>query len=115
MQQLATGVGDLKRVLGNVKSRGVFGEVQLAGLLEQVFAPDQYSANVATGPGSNERVDFAVRLPGSSGEAPGWLPIDARFQREDYERLLGAQERGRSEERREGKECVSPFSSRWSP
>jgi DNA recombination protein RmuC len=81
-------------VLGNVKSRGVFGEVQLAGLLEQVFAPDQYSANVATLPGSNERVEFAVRFPGSSGEAPVWLPIDAKFPREDYERLLDAQEHG---------------------
>jgi len=93
MQQLATGVGDLKRVLGNVKSRGVFGEVQLAGLLEQVFAPDQYAANVATVPGSSERVEFAVRFPGSSGDTPVWLPIDAKFPREDYERLLDAQER----------------------
>ena len=92
MQQLATGVGDLKRVLGNVKSRGVFGEVQLAGLLEQVFAPDQYAANVATVPGSNERVEFAVRFPGANGDAPVWLPIDAKFPREDYERLLDAQE-----------------------
>ena len=93
MQQLATGVGDLKRVLTNVKSRGVFGEVQLAGLLEQVFAPDQYAANVATIPGSSERVEFAVRFPGSSGDTPVWLPIDAKFPREDYERLLDAQER----------------------
>jgi len=67
--------------------------VQLAGLLEQVFAPDQYAANVATIPGSAERVEFAVRFPGSSGEAPVWLPIDAKFPREDYERLLDAQER----------------------
>jgi DNA recombination protein RmuC len=93
MQQLATGVGDLKRVLTNVKSRGVFGEVQLAGLLEQVFAPDQYAANVATVPGSNERVEFAVRFPGSNGDAPVWLPIDAKFPREDYERLQDAQDR----------------------
>lgn len=92
MQQLATGVGDLKRVLGNVKSRGVFGEVQLAGLLEQVFAPDQYQANVATVPGSNERVEFAVRFPGSEDDKPVWLPIDAKFPIEDYERLLAAQE-----------------------
>src|SRR5690606_31380132 len=92
MQQLATGVGDLKRVLGNVKSRGIFGEVQLAGLLEQVFAPDQYAANVDTIPGSNERVEFAVRFPGTNGDAPVWLPIDAKFPREDYERLLDAQE-----------------------
>ncbi len=92
MQQLATGVGDLKRVLGNVKSRGVFGEVQLAALLEQVLAPEQYAANVATVPGSNERVEFAVKFPGSNGDAPVWLPIDAKFPREDYERLLDAQE-----------------------
>ncbi|MEO5565696.1 MAG: DNA recombination protein RmuC [Luteimonas sp.] len=97
MQQLATGVGDLKRVLGNVKSRGVFGEVQLAGLLEQVFAPDQYAANVATVPGSNERVEFAVRFPGSTGDLPVWLPIDAKFPREDYERLLDAQENADAE------------------
>jgi DNA recombination protein RmuC len=102
MQQLATGVGDLKRVLGNVKTRGIFGEVQLAGLLEQVFAPDQYAANVATIPGRNERVEFAVRFPGSSGEAPVWLPIDAKFPLEDYERLLAAQESGEAEEARGG-------------
>ncbi len=94
MNKLAADVGGLQRVLGNVKSRGVFGEVQLANLLEQVFAPDQYAANVATVPGSSERVEFAVRFPGSSGEAPVWLPIDAKFPREDYERLLDAQERG---------------------
>ena len=93
MNKLAADVGGLQRVLSNVKSRGVFGEVQLAGLLEQVFAPDQYAANVATVPGSSERVEFAVRFPGSSGDAPVWLPIDAKFPREDYERLLDAQER----------------------
>ncbi|MBF6023209.1 DNA recombination protein RmuC [Lysobacter niastensis] len=94
MNKLASDVGGLQRVLTNVKSRGVFGEVQLAGLLEQVFAPDQYASNVATVPSSSERVEFAVRFPGSSGEAPVWLPIDAKFPREDYERLLDAQERG---------------------
>ena len=93
MNKLAADVGGLQRVLGNVKSRGVFGEVQLAGLLEQVFAPDQYASNVATIPGSAERVEFAVRFPGSTGDAPVWLPIDAKFPREDYERLLDAQER----------------------
>ena len=93
MHKLAADVGGLQRVLTNVKSRGVFGEVQLAGLLEQVLAPDQYAANVATVPGSSERVEFAVRFPGSSGQAPVWLPIDAKFPREDYERLLDAQER----------------------
>ncbi|HSV70643.1 MAG TPA: DNA recombination protein RmuC [Methylibium sp.] len=94
MQTLAQGVGDLKRVLTNVKSRGVFGEVQLAALLEQVFTPEQYAVNVATVPGSNERVEFAIRLPGRSDDgAPVWLPIDAKFPREDYERLLDAQDR----------------------
>jgi len=93
MHKLAADVGGLQRVLTNVKSRGVFGEVQLAGLLEQVFAPDQYASNVATIPGSNERVEFAVRFPGSTGDAVVWLPIDAKFPREDYERLLDAQER----------------------
>ncbi len=92
MSKLAADVGGLQRVLTNVKSRGVFGEVQLAGLLEQVFAPDQYAANVATIPGSSERVEFAVRFPGSSADAVVWLPIDAKFPREDYERLLDAQE-----------------------
>ncbi len=96
MQTLAQGVGDLKRVLGNVKTRGVFGEVQLAALLEQVFTPEQYAVNVATVPGSNERVEFAIRLPGRSttgGDSPVWLPLDAKFPREDYERLLDAQDR----------------------
>ncbi|MFN3310544.1 MAG: DNA recombination protein RmuC [Thermomonas sp.] len=93
MSKLAADVGGLQRVLTNVKSRGIFGEVQLAGLLEQVFAPDQYAANVATIPGSSERVEFAVRFPGSGDGAVVWLPIDAKFPREDYERLLDAQER----------------------
>jgi len=93
MQVLAAGVGDLKRVLGNVKSRGVFGEVQLAALLDQVLLADQYAANVATRRGSSDRVDFAVRLPGRNGDATVWLPIDAKFPTEDYERLLAAQER----------------------
>ena len=94
MQTLARDVGSLSRVLNGVKTRGIFGEMQLAGLLEQVFTPEQYAANVATVPGSNERVEFAIRLPGqrTDGE-PLWLPIDAKFPREDYERLLDAQER----------------------
>jgi DNA recombination protein RmuC len=93
MQTLARDVGSLQRVLTNVKTRGSFGEVQLAALLADVFTPDQYAKNVATVPGSNERVEFAIRLPGR-GEAavPVWLPIDAKFPREDYERLLDAQE-----------------------
>ncbi len=94
MQTLAQGVGDLKRVLTNVKTRGVFGEAQLAALLEQVFTPEQYAANVATVPGSRDRVEFAIRLPGRGEDgAPVWLPLDAKFPREDYERLLDAQER----------------------
>lgn len=93
MQSLATGVGDLNRVLSNVKNRGIFGETQLAALLEQMLTSDQYAANVSTVPGSNERVEFAVRLPGVEREHPVWLPIDAKFPREDYERLLDAQER----------------------
>jgi DNA recombination protein RmuC len=94
MQTLARDVGSLNRVLTNVKTRGIFGEMQLAGLLEQVFTPEQYAANVATVPGSNERVEFAIRLPGQRDDgAPLWLPIDAKFPREDYERLLEAQDR----------------------
>ncbi len=94
MQNLARDVGALNRVLTNVKTRGVFGEVQLAGLLEQVFTPEQYATNVATVPGSAERVEFAIRLPGQRDDgAPLWLPIDAKFPREDYERLLDASER----------------------
>jgi DNA recombination protein RmuC len=94
MQNLARDVGSLNRVLTNVKTRGVFGEVQLAGLLEQVFTPEQYACNVATLPGSNERVEFAISLPGQRDDGkPLWLPIDAKFPREDYERLLDAQER----------------------
>ncbi|WP_442775642.1 DNA recombination protein RmuC [Sphaerotilus montanus] len=96
MQTLAQGVGDLKRVLGNVKTRGLLGEVQLAALLEQVFTVEQYATNVVTVPGSNDRVEFAIRLPGRGAaglDAPVWLPIDAKFPREDYERLLDAQDR----------------------
>ena len=94
MQTLAVGVGSLQRVLTNVKTRGVFGEVQLAGLLDQVFTAEQYAANVAVLPGSNDRVEFAISLPGQRNDGkPLWLPIDAKFPREDYERLLDAQER----------------------
>ena len=94
MQTLAQGVGDLKHLLTNVKTRGIFGEAQLSALLEQVFTVDQYAAQVATQPGSKNTVDFAIRLPGrsDSGE-PLWLPIDAKFPNEDYERLLNAQAR----------------------
>ncbi|WP_083518129.1 DNA recombination protein RmuC [Dechloromonas denitrificans] len=94
MQTLAVGVGDLKRVLTNVKTRGTWGEVQLSALLEQLLTADQFAANVATRPGSNERVDFAIRLPGKDDGAVVWLPIDAKFPIEDYLRLSEAQERG---------------------
>jgi len=93
MQTLAAGVGDLKRVLTNVKTRGTWGEVQLSALLEQLLTADQFASNVATRPGSNERVDFAIRLPGKDDGAVVWLPIDAKYPIEDYQRLLDAQER----------------------
>ncbi len=95
MQTLANGVGDLKRVLTNVKIRGTFGEVQLASLLEQILAPSQYDTNVETRKGSNQRVEFAVRLPGRDGQEGSavFLPLDAKFPQEDYLRLVDAQER----------------------
>jgi DNA recombination protein RmuC len=94
MQQLAIGVGDLKRVLTNVKTRGTWGEVQLEMLLEQVLTADQYSRNVETIAGTNARVEFAIKLPGAvEGGAPLWLPIDAKFPKEQYERLVDAAER----------------------
>ena len=93
MQQLATGVGDLKRMLTNVKTRGTFGEVQLGALLEQVLTIEQYETNCITVPGSSERVEFAVKLPGTHADQPIRLPIDAKFPREDYERLMDAQDR----------------------
>jgi DNA recombination protein RmuC len=95
MQTLATGVGDLKKVLTNVKTRGTWGEVQLGVLLEQVLNPDQFAVNVATKEGG-ERVEFAVKLPGQGvdREETIWLPIDAKFPIEDYQRLIDAQERG---------------------
>ena len=95
MHTLAQGVGDLKRVLTNVKTRGTFGEVQLAALLADLLTQDQYATNVATRPGSREMVEFAIRLPGQGSGADArtvWLPIDAKFPIEDYERLLAAQE-----------------------
>jgi len=96
MQTLASGVGDLKKVLTNVKSRGTWGEIQLGNILEQILTPEQYSKNVATIKDSSERVEFAVKLPGKderNGEAV-WLPIDSKFPQEDYQRLLDAQEKG---------------------
>jgi len=93
MQTLASGVGDLKRVLTNIKTRGIWGEIQLGNLLEQILTPDQYAQNVATKPGCNDRVEFAIKLPGRDKEGSVvWLPIDAKFPQEDYQRLLDAQE-----------------------
>jgi DNA recombination protein RmuC len=92
MQTLAAGVGDLKKVMTNVKTRGTWGEVQLGALLEQVLTPEQYAQNVAT-TGTNERVEFAVKLPGQEVQGqPVWLPIDAKFPMEDYQRLVEASE-----------------------
>jgi DNA recombination protein RmuC len=93
MQTLATGVGDLKRVLTNVKSRGTWGEVQLGALIEQTLTIDQYQKNISTKPGSRDVVEFAIRLPGHSAETPVWLPVDAKFPMEDYQRLMEAQDR----------------------
>ena len=89
MRTLAAGVGDLKKVLSNVKTRGILGEVQLGAILEQLLAPGQYAENVATVPGSSERVEFAVKLPGD-GDGPVWLPIDAKFPQDAYASLLAA-------------------------
>jgi DNA recombination protein RmuC len=94
MQTLAVGVGDLKRVLANVKTRGLWGEVQLASLLAEVLTPQQYATNVETIPGSNERVEFAIRLPGRGEDAaPCWLPVDAKFPMVEWQRLQEALER----------------------
>lgn len=92
MQTIATGVGDLKRVLSNVKTRGTWGEVSLGMLLEQILTTEQYASNVEIEPGSNKRVEFAIRLPGD-GDRPVWLPIDAKMPTEDYERVVEAAER----------------------
>jgi len=98
MQTLATGVGDLKKVLSNVRMRGTWGEVQLGALLEQVLAPGQFARNVATR-GTSERVEFAIKLPGQAvdGEAPVWLPIDAKFPADAYQRLVEALDTGTAE------------------
>ena len=95
MQQLATGVGDLKRVLSNVKTRGIWGEVQLGNLLDQLLTAEQYATNVEIVPGTGQRVEFAIRLPGRGGDdVPVWLPIDAKFPQDVYDQLLDAAERG---------------------
>jgi len=94
MRNLASGVGDLKKVLTNVKTRGTWGEIQLGTILEQILTPDQYAVNVQTKKNSDARVEFAIRLPGKKGdnEETVWLPIDAKFPQEDYQRLVDAQE-----------------------
>ena len=89
MQTLAAGVGDLKKVLSNVKTRGVLGEIQLGAILEQLLTPDQYAVNVATKQGSQANVEYAIRLPGTN-ESPVWLPVDAKFPLDAYEQLLAA-------------------------
>lgn len=98
VHSLASGVGDLKRMLGNVKTRGVWGEIQLGALLEQVLTEKQYDTNVAVSPGSSERVEFAVRLPGrSDGDRPVYLPIDSKFPQDAYARLVEASQEGNQE------------------
>ncbi len=97
MQNLAASVGDLKKVLTNVKTRGTWGEIQLAALLSDVLAPEQYAANVAVVPGRNERVEFALRLPGQGENGCIWLPVDAKFPQEDFLRLQEAREAGDAE------------------
>ncbi len=95
MQSMASGVGDLKRILGNVKTRGIWGEVQLGNLLEQVLAPEQFARNVAVVKGSRDNVEFAIKLPGRDADnSVVYLPIDSKFPVEDYQRLLDAQEKG---------------------
>jgi DNA recombination protein RmuC len=96
MRTLASGVGDLKKVLTNIKARGNWGEVQLGSLLEQMLTPDQYSKNVQTNPDSGGRVEYAVKLPGREAGTPVWLPIDSKFPHQDYERLIEASELGDS-------------------
>ena len=97
MQSLADGVGDLKRVLTNVKTRGILGEFQLHAILQDIMSPDQYAENIATKRGSNDRVEFAIRLPGPEASSGVYLPIDAKFPKEDYERLTVALQEGDSE------------------
>lgn len=101
MQTLASGVGDLKKVLTNVKTRGTWGEIQLGSLLEQIFTPDQYEKNVAVKKKSAERVEFAIKMPGNNGRKDAgdvvWLPIDSKFPQEDYQRLVDAAESGNAE------------------
>ena len=120
MQQLATGVGDLKKVLTNVKTRGVLGEYQLENLLEQLFTPDQYSKNVKTKSGSNALVEFAIKMPGREDRTM-WLPIDSKFPKEDFELLMNAYDNGTPEQIEENrrnfvraiKKCATDICSKY--
>ena len=98
MQALAAGVGDLKKVLSNVRARGAFGEVQLDALLDQFLSPEQYIKNAQTKDGSLERVEFAIKFPGRDGNGEVLLPVDAKFPLDDYERLIAASEAGNLED-----------------
>jgi DNA recombination protein RmuC len=110
MQSLAIGVGDLKKVLTNVKTRGTWGEMSLGFLLEELLTPEQYSRNVVTKKGSSERVEFAIKLPGhNSGEGEVWLPIDAKFPEADYSRLMEAQENANPELTEESSKNIEKF------
>ena len=107
MQSLAVGVGDLKRVLGNVKTRGTWGEVQLASLLAEALTPQQYATNVETVPGTNQRVEFAIRLPGRSDGQPCWLPIDSKFPLDEWQRLQEALERADAQAAEDARRMLS--------
>jgi DNA recombination protein RmuC len=108
MRSLAAGVGDLKKVLTNVKTRGTWGEVRLSQILDQILTPEQYAVNVITKPGGSERVEFAIRLPGPDADRAEvvWLPIDAKFPQEDYQRLLDAQEAADKEQADRSLRCL---------
>lgn len=97
MKNLATGVGDLKKVMEGVKTRGIYGEVQLGSIIEDILAKEQYEENIATRPGSKDRVEFAVKMPGQ-GDTTVWLPIDSKFPVENYSRLLAAYDAGKKDE-----------------
>lgn len=122
MQNLASSVGDLKSILTNVKTRGIWGEIQLENLLSQVLSPEQYAKNVVTKKGSNERVEFAIKLPGKSDEnSVVWLPIDAKFPQEDYQRLVSyydkcdekAIEEARKQLERSIRKCASDIKEKY--
>jgi DNA recombination protein RmuC len=109
MQSLAQGVGDLKRVLTNVKSRGTWGEMQLGTLLADLLTPQQYGTNVETVPGTNRRVEFAIRIPSQSDEAPCWIPVDSKFPVEEWERLQAALDRGDGDAAESARKALAQF------